>query len=552
MSEGGFSHLFAYHPQGVPFYRLTSGDWDDVAPSVSPDGTRVAFASNRDGFWDLYLLDLTSGETTRLTSSKEYDSAPSWSPDGRWLAYESYLPDNGGGLDIYIRPLDGSAPPIRLTEDPAADFNPAWSPGGRQVAFVSDRSGENEIWLADLNRTEGRFQNLSSNSRNVEDHPAWSPDGRQLVWSATTDSGTHDLYLWRLDAGLDPLSRPQMLGDGDWPVWAPDGGSILAALQTPNRNYLSAYAPPAGRLALAPIPLLAPLTGLSWSQAGLSAQMLQSFALVSDTTSTPVWQPGLTPLADVPAGRQRLVEIPDVQAPNALLQDMVDESFNGLRRTAARLAGWDLLTNLQNAFVPLTSPLEPGMLEDWLYTGRAFAFNTLPINAGWLAVVREDFGSQTFWRVYLKARYQDGSQGEPLRARPWDFSARSGGDPRAYEAGGALAEKIPPGYWIDFTRQASAYGWERLPAMLTWRSSYDAARFNEFVLTDGIDWQSAMLEIYPAQALITPTYLVPTTSLPSLTPRPTRTPLPPRLRVPTRTLTPTRKIGSILPLASVS
>ena len=243
MSEGGSSHLFAYHPQGVPFYRLTSGNWDDVSPSVSPDGTRVAFASNRDGFWDLYLLDLTSGETTRLTSSKEYDSAPSWSPDGRWLAYESYLPDNGGGLDIYIRPLDGSAPPIRLTEDPAADFNPAWSPGGRQVAFVSDRSGENEIWLADLNRTEGRFQNLSHNSRNVEDHPAWSPDGSQLVWSAATDSGTHDLYLWRLDAGLDPLARPQVLGDGDWPAWAPDGGSVLAALQTPNQDYLSAYAP---------------------------------------------------------------------------------------------------------------------------------------------------------------------------------------------------------------------------------------------------------------------------------------------------------------------
>ena len=171
--------------------------------------------------------------------------------------------------------------------------------------------------------------------------------------------------------------------------------------------------------------------------------------------------------------------------------------------------------------------------------------------AGWRSSARTSARRHS-GEFYLKARYQDGSQGEPLRARPWDFSARSGGDPRAYEAGGALAKEIPPGYWIDFTRQASAFGWERLPALLTWRSSYDAARFNEFVLTDGLDWQSAMREIYPAQALITPTYLVPTTSLPSLTPRPTRTPLPPRLRVPTRTLTPTRKIGLILPLASVS
>ena len=87
---------------------------------------------------------------------------------------------------------------------------------------------------------------------------------------------------------------------------------------------------------------------------------------------------------------------------------------------------------------------------------------------------------------------------------------------------------IPPGYWLDFTRLAEAYGWERLPALSTWRSSYPAARFNEFALTDQLDWQSAMLEVYPAEALVTPTPITPT-------PEPSRT-----ARPPTSTATPTR------------
>ena len=51
-------------------------------PPCSPDGTRLAFASNRDGDWDLYWMDLATGEVTQLTDTPEYDAAPSWSPDG--------------------------------------------------------------------------------------------------------------------------------------------------------------------------------------------------------------------------------------------------------------------------------------------------------------------------------------------------------------------------------------------------------------------------------------------------------------------------------------
>jgi TolB protein len=167
MDEGGNTHLFAYQPadngeaQPLPLTRLTNGPWDDINPAFSPDGQTVAFASNRSGYWDIYLLDLNSGGITRLTDTLEYEGAPSWSPDNKWLVYESYTNEN---LEIEIQSVNPAEDSILLTNDPAADFSPAWSPDGRKIVFVSNRGGEDEIWLADLDKVEDqRFQNISQN-----------------------------------------------------------------------------------------------------------------------------------------------------------------------------------------------------------------------------------------------------------------------------------------------------------------------------------------------------------------------------------------------------
>src|SRR5512134_1672013 len=74
--EDGYAHLFAYIPEKMPITRLTSGDWDDIAPAASPDGEKIAFASNRNGFWDLYLMDTSSAEVTQLTDTPSYEGAP--------------------------------------------------------------------------------------------------------------------------------------------------------------------------------------------------------------------------------------------------------------------------------------------------------------------------------------------------------------------------------------------------------------------------------------------------------------------------------------------
>jgi TolB protein len=221
------------------------------------------------------------------------------------------------------------------------------------------------------------------------------------------------------------------------------------------------------------------------------------------------------------------------------LHDLANEAFDALRERVRLEAGWDALASLENAFVPLTTSLDPGFSEDWLYTGRAFAINSLMTNAGWMVAVREDFGAQTYWRLYLRAQLQDGSLGEPLRETPWDLGARYNLDPKVYEQGGKYIE-VPPGYWVDVTALAIQYQWERVPALPNWRTFYRGARFTEFALTGGLDWYSAMLELYPPDVLITPTKVLPPTLTPTRTPLPTWTPLPTRTPRPTFTPSATR------------
>jgi TolB protein len=265
----------------------------------------------------------------------------------------------------------------------------------------------------------------------------------------------------------------------------------------------------------------------------------------------------VTQFAEGPSQRYVPNPLTDVQAPYPELHDLVDESFAALRQRVIEEAGWDALAALSNAFIPLTTSLDPGLGQDWLYTGRAFALNPLMSNAGWMVVVRQDYGTQTYWKLYLRTLNQDGSQGKPLHDPPWDLAARYELDPAVYEQGGKYAQ-VPPGYWLDFTSLARHYGWERLPSLPNWRTYYSGSRFTEFANTGGLDWYSAMLEIYPQDVLITPTRIGPPTSTPTKTPiptsttRPTRTPRPTSTITPTRTNTPTKTLTPTLSPTSTS
>ncbi|MBI5351371.1 MAG: TolB family protein [Chloroflexi bacterium] len=533
IEENGYGHLFVQSnpPQDLPLTRITTGEWNDITPALSPDRKQLAFSSDRNGFWDLYIMDLQNGDVNQITDSNEYDSAPSWSPDGKWLTFETYLNDN---LEVAIvSVVDPSQKIINVTQNPSSDHSPVWAPDGRHVAFISTRGGDSDVWLANLDLAgEERYQDLSNTPFASENHPVWNFDGSQLLWASTSQTvGFSGLYIW--DAN-DPSRAASWIGDGSWGAWNETAEQIVAVTSSANREYLSSYSIQ-GELLLSPTPLNGRVRGLTWGFANLPSPFPSSFSRAAADSLPALWSPIITPGPEVPNQRWYVVRIEDVQAPYPQLHDLVDESFNALRNRVIIETGWDALASLENAFIPLTTSLDPGKQEDWLYTGRAFAINSLMTNAGWMVTLREDVGAQTYWRIYIRANVQDGSYGEPIHDAPWNLSARYELDPRTYEQGGKYAP-VPAGYWVDVTALAATYGWERLPSLPNWRTYYAGARFSEFALTNGLDWYSAMRELYPPEALITPTQVLPPSFTPTFTPTltPSRTPT----RTPWRTATP--------------
>ena len=523
IEEDGYAHLFATIPNKMPLTRLTNGDWDDITPAPSPNGEKIAFASNRLGYWDLYLMDLASGELTRLTDTPDYEAAPSWSPDGTFMAYEAYRDDN---LEIMVGPADDPTNnAIRLTTSTASDHSPAWAPGGRQIAFVSN----GEVILADLDKpNDQRFKNISNTALASESHPVWSADGNHLAWASQSQNiGRSGIYIWNATSQLPA----EWIGDGDFPAWNASGDQIITTVPAPNTNFIITYAIDGTILqTLTPFPYQ--LNGLIWANLIMSDSLPGEFEQAAEFTPAPLWAANSEPLVEGVIGRWSLVNLENIQAPYPQLHDLADEAFNALRTRIIEELGWDALSSLENAFVPITSQLDPGFGNDWLYTGRAFAINTLMTNAGWMVAVREDYGSQTYWRLYLRTQAQDGSLGIPLRNPPWDLRARYNLDPQVYEQGGIYTD-VPSGYWVDVTSLAVQYGWERVPALPNWRTYYGGARFTEFVLTGGLDWHTAMLQLYPPDVFVTPTRLLPPTLTPTRTPTATRTPTSTRTPRPT-------------------
>jgi TolB protein len=500
------SHLWAV-AQGDPIpIQLTEGPFDDREAAVSPDGRYVAFASNRQGGWDLFSLDLVTGEVRQLTDTTAFEGDPTWSPDSVWLAYESYA---GEDLDIWVLRVDGTEPPIQLTDAPSMDASPTWDPGGRRVAFISDRDGLPDVFVANLDDPSERYLNLTRTPLIAEAEPAFSPDGTSIAYSGR-GNGLDLIYAVTLEGTHDPRE----VGLGRNPQWSPTGEAIGAILPSSQSTHFVLYPLVAADVTSVGFPAIRNVLDLTWSPGG--------------PPDGAAWLPAQAPEApptEVQEGRVSLAPLPGVEAPTPMLSERVVAAFVALRERAARDIGWDVLGTLEYAFVGINAPLPPGFAyNDWLYTGRGFALDSRALASGLLEVVREDHGAETYWRVFVKASPQDGSVGEPLRVRSWDFTTRYTGDPTNYDRGGSLKPSLPQGYYVDLTQLAADFGFERVPAMSNWRTYFQGARYNEFARTDGQTWLEAMLEIYPAEAIITPTpYQTPTTT-PTRTPSPTPTP----------------------------
>lgn len=212
--DGNFE-IYVMNAQGEQT-RLTVTPGFEGGPSWSPEGTRLAFASDRDGNFEIYEMDADGQNPNRLTNDAASDESPSWSPDGTRL---SFLSDRDGNLEVYAMNEDGSGT-TRLTNHPAFDYQAIWSPDGSKIAFVSQRNGNSEIYTMDA---DGGNPTRLTNNPATDEFPTWSPDGRRIAFASDRD-GAFDIYVMSADGSN--VTRLTSGRGGQQPAWSPDGKLI--------------------------------------------------------------------------------------------------------------------------------------------------------------------------------------------------------------------------------------------------------------------------------------------------------------------------------------
>ena len=224
----GAPGIFLIPSSGGKPVHLPTGLQGDHHTTWSPDGTLIMFDAYYDNVPDIWTIPITGGNPTRITTTTYGDAHPnwnvrlnriaysalgirtmkpdgtdvrtvasngwhpSWAPDGSKIAYVS---EGTGDSEIWIVPSNGGTP-VRFTNNPASDEQPNWSPDGRWIIFMSDRGGNRDIWIAPVNG--GEPKRITDNAAN-DWYPCISPDQTKIVF---TSNRAGNLDLWIIDSGL--------------------------------------------------------------------------------------------------------------------------------------------------------------------------------------------------------------------------------------------------------------------------------------------------------------------------------------------------------------
>lgn len=203
----GNGDIFVMDADGGNPTQLTATVEDDTGPTWSPDGNRLVFTrafthTER----SLFLLTLPALQLTRVTTGT-VDYAPDWSPDGQRLAFSS---DRNGEWELYVMDL-GNMAITQVTNNDYVDSQPVWSPDGTKLlglAMGHNSSGQSQLYLINADGTEQQFLPIYS----AGGHD-WSPDGASIVYDASTKF-SRELQVWRLAQGAE-----EFLTGADAPIF---------------------------------------------------------------------------------------------------------------------------------------------------------------------------------------------------------------------------------------------------------------------------------------------------------------------------------------------
>jgi hypothetical protein len=197
---------------------LTSAKAEHVESATwSPDSQRIAFASDADGDYEIYVIASEGGDSSRLTDNDAQDREPAWSPTADVIAYGSDL-GQLTTLEIWRMNADGQNRQ-QLTENENSSYAPAWSPDGGSIAFVSTRRVNADLYVMTADGLGERalfVRDVPAEERN----PSWSPNGYWIAFSSNREGPIFDVYVIRPD-GTELQRITSGGGDTGYVVWKP-------------------------------------------------------------------------------------------------------------------------------------------------------------------------------------------------------------------------------------------------------------------------------------------------------------------------------------------
>jgi TolB protein len=195
-------------------------------PAWTPGGRGIIYTSYRNGDPQLFLSWIYEGRSIQNVTNEApgvQDFAPVVSPDGKKIAYSS---DRSGNFDIWVANIDGTGA-HNLTGTPAQDTAPCWSPSGLEIAFTSGRSGSPQLWVMD---SEGLNLRRLSSVGNYNDACAWNPSREfaEIAYSSRLEDNGFEIAVMDLATGqVRQLTTGR--GSCEYPAWSPNGRHLAFA-----------------------------------------------------------------------------------------------------------------------------------------------------------------------------------------------------------------------------------------------------------------------------------------------------------------------------------
>lgn len=209
-------------------------------PAFSPDGSRIAFTSTRDGQSEIYVMDADGSNVSRLTNSPAVDGDASFTADGQAVVYHS---QRTGHRQIYQQSIT-SSDATQLTQEPADNAQPTMSPDGETIAFVSNREGNPHIWLMAKDGTNQRA--LTKGQQSKESAPHFLRDGSLTYLIEQKESGRNVTQVVKADlttGKVTPLTTTDLVLS-DFAV--SPAGDLLGLVVAVQKNLFRVYVQPVG------------------------------------------------------------------------------------------------------------------------------------------------------------------------------------------------------------------------------------------------------------------------------------------------------------------